>query len=161
MQRTLSDFGKNAEREAKAAINAAVDMMITDAKSNAPRDLFDLVNSIDKENADNGWRVVFFVGEPHGAFMEFGTGPQAKVPPELEQEAAKFKGYSSGDFHQFLKNIEEWCARKGIPQDAAFLIALSILNKGLKPRPYFYPAYLKYRDRIMPDIRERLQRLLR
>jgi len=161
LRRTLTNFRKNAEREAKEALNIAVDKMIADAKANAPRDLFNLVNSIDKENRDNGWTVVFFVGEEHGAFQEFGTGSKAVVPPELETEASKFKGYKDGNFEEFVANIREWCSRNGIDPAAAWPIAVSILNRGLRPQPYFYPAYLKYRDTIIPDVRERLQRLLR
>lgn len=161
LRKTLSNFRQNAEKEAKTAMQEAVSKMITDAKSYAPRDLFNLVNSIDKEDRDNGWTVVFFVGEAHGAFMEFGTGPRVDVPPELSAVAADFKGYKSGSFDEFVGNIREWCARKGIDTDAAYVIALSILNKGLAPRPYFYPAYLKYRGTILPDIEDRMQKLLR
>lgn len=161
LQRKLKNFGKEAEAAGKAAINSAVDKMITDAKANAPQDLYNLVNSIDKENRDNGWTVVFFVGEAHGAFQEFGTGVRAEIPAELASEALKFKGYKSGNFEDFLAEIKAWCSRKGIDPEAAWPIAVTILNKGLSPQPYFYPAYLKYRDTIMPDLKQRIKNLWR
>lgn len=159
LQKTLRDLPKKLEAEGMAAINYAVDNMIRDAKARAPQDLFKLINSIDKEDKDNGWTVVFFVGEVHGAFQEFGTGKQVSVPAELSGIASEFRGYKSGSFEQFVEDIEAWCVRKGIDPQAAYPIALSILNRGLAPQPYFWPAYLKHRDTIIPDIKERIKRL--
>src|SRR5690606_29264965 len=114
LTRQLNQLPKDTEKIAKDTLNEVVDMMITDAKANAPRDLGRLIDSIDKESKDNGWTLVFFVGEVYGAFQEFGTGGRVQVPAELADIATSLRGYSSGSFSDFLQSIEEWCARKGI-----------------------------------------------
>jgi hypothetical protein len=56
--------------------------------------------------------------------------------------------------------IKEWCKRKGIPQGAAFPIARSIHEKGIKrslffskPMKYMYPRFVdKYARAVSKDI---------
>lgn len=156
----IDRFDRDSEKIAKQTIEEVVDMMITDAKAKAPRDLGRLIDSIDKESKNNGWAMVFFVGEIHGAFQEFGTGGRVQVPSELASIASSFRGYESGDFSDFLKAIEGWCDRKGIDRNAAYIIAVSILKKGLNPQPYFYPAYLANRDKIISLITQKTERWL-
>lgn len=138
-----------------------VGLMVADAKADAPVDLAKLINSIDRKRSETGWSVVFYVGEAHGAFQEFGFGKYLEVPAELSEEALKFKGYKSGNFEEFLADITAWCERKGIDTGAAWLIAVSILRKGLRPKPYFYPAYLKHKDTIAPIMYKRIKELMK
>lgn len=140
-------------------VNEYVDRMIADAKANAPEDLGDTKGSIGKEN-DGNMKVIFFVGSAHGAIQEFGTLGYMDVPPELEEEAQKFKGYKGGDFEEFLDAIKAWCQRKGIDENAAYPIAVNILRNGLKPQPFFYPAYRKYKESMLEEIDKRLQKLM-
>lgn len=158
--RDIDRFERDAELITKRTIEEIVDMMITDAKAKAPRDLGRLIDSIDRENKDNGWTIVFFVGEVYGAFQEFGTLGRVNVPTELASVASEFKGYKSGDFSEFLKSIEEWCGRKGIDSSAAYPIAVSILRKGLDPQPYFYPAYVANKDKIIPLLESKFSKWL-
>lgn len=160
LQKKLNGASVAVNAAVNSAVNEVVNKMIADAKANAPVDLRRLIDSIGKENKDDGWTVVFFVGEVHGAFMEFGTGPQVSIPDEMESEAKKFQGYKGGNFDEFLDEIEAWATRKGIDPEMANLIASKILSRGLAPRPYFYPAYLKHRDEIIPAIKEKLNKLL-
>lgn len=59
-----------------------------------------------------------------------------------------------------LSAIKEWCKRKGIPQGAAFPIARSIHEKGIKrslffskPMRYMYPRFVdKYANAVSMDI---------
>lgn len=162
--RDIKDAQKKIHSTTMDAIAEVVDKMIEEARKNAPEDLRNLIDSIGKEYKD-GWTIVFFVGEEYGAFMEFGLAglrnisSNLDIPEEMEAEARKFKGYKGGDFKQFVKDIEAWCGRKGIDPEAAYPIAVSILNNGLQARPYFYPAYLKYKDEIIKLVEKRLQEL--
>lgn len=155
--RDLDRLEKDSEEITKRTIEDVVNMMITEAKARAPRDLGRLIDSIDKENKDNGWTFVFFVGEVYGAFQEFGTGARVQVPTELQDVASSLKGYSSGNFSDFLKSIEEWCQRKGIDKKAAWVIAVSILKRGLDPQPFFYPAYVNNKDKILPLLEQKFK----
>lgn len=140
-------------------IDKYVDLMVADARQNAPVDLGVARDSIGKEVKDRA--VVFHVASAHGAIQEFGFGAKmGDIPPELESEALKFKGYKSGDFKEFVKELEEWCARKGIDTEAAYPIAVSILNNGLAPQPFFYPAYQKYKPMMLKEIDTEVQKLL-
>lgn len=155
--RDIDRLENKAEDDAMIVINENVDKMIIDARSNAPKDLGRLIDSIDKEkNGDSA--VYFYVGEDYGAFQEFGTGTYVKVPNELADVAQDFKGYKSGNWSEFYEAIKDWCLRQGIPENAAYPIAMSILRKGLKPQPYFYPAFLKNKDNILTDLEKRLER---
>lgn len=155
---------KKLQDTVKDAISEVIDLMIEEAKRNAPKDIGDLINSIDKESKD-AWTMVFFVGEVHGAFQEFGLAGLRNVqsnliiPEEMEEVAREFKSYKGGNFKDFVKEIEEWCGRKGIDEGAAYAIAVKILNYGLEARPYFYPAYEKYKPEVLKRVKERVQEL--
>lgn len=107
----------------------------------------------------------------YAVYIEFGTGAQVDVPPELAEFAAQWKDQKNGgSFEDFVKNLTEWVKRKGISPDEgtteadyknmATLMAMDILHNGLKARPFFYPAYkqatknLKTRiNKIIKDIK--------
>lgn len=156
LQRDLNKLEKEVAMESKKILEQVVDRMIQDAKANAPRDLGRLIDSIDRENKDNGWTVVFFVGAEYAFATEFGTVTKVQVPDELKDVAMQFKGYKNGDFSEFLDNIKAWAKRKGIEDSAAYPIAMSILRKGINPQPYFYPAYLRHRGEIEELIKQKI-----
>lgn len=156
LQRDLNKLEKDVATESKKILEQVVDRMIQDAKANAPRDLGRLIDSIDRENRDNGWTVVFFVGAEYAFATEFGTVTKVQVPDELKDVAMQFKGYKNGDFSEFLDNIRAWAKRKGIEDSASYPIAMSILRKGINPQPYFYPAYLRHRGEIEELIKQKI-----
>lgn len=88
------------------------------------------------------------VSAKHAAYVEFGTGAQVSIPndPILQQLAAEAKNQEKGSFATFLEKIKEWMKRAGVhaadgkDDELAYLICVSILHKGLKPRPFLYPA---------------------
>lgn len=140
-------------------VDKYVDLMVADARANAPVDRGFTKNSIDKE-VKGDFSISFFVGTAYGAIQEFGTGDYMDIPSELEQDALVFKGYKSGNFDEFLEEIKEWCSRKGIDEGAAYPIAVKILNKGLRPQPFFYPAYRKYKDALIAEANVELKKLV-
>ena len=106
LNRELNKLEKDVEVESKKVLEQVVNRMIQDARANAPRDLGRLIDSIDKEDKDNGWTVVFFVGAEYAFATEFGTVTKVQVPDELRDVAMQFKGYKNGDFSEFLSNIK-------------------------------------------------------
>ena len=93
----------------------------------------------------------------YAGYVEFGTGKKVSVPPEFSDIAAKVRSRPTKSFKEGLEAIKDWCKRLGIDVKAAYPIFMSILgytkNKGSKgwskngvdgvrPRPFFYPAYL-------------------
>jgi HK97 gp10 family phage protein len=91
---------------------------------------------------------------PYAAFMEFGTGAKVKVPTELKALAIQFKGGKGGDFESGLESVKDWCRSKGIDEEAAYPIFISILNNGVEPQPYLYPALLKARKILINDLKQ-------
>lgn len=89
---------------------------------------------------------------PYAPFVEFGTGRQVQVPPEMEAEARRFANKKWGGFEKGLDNIREWLRRNGGDPDNAYIVFVSILRRGLKPQPFLYPAFVVGRDRFLSDV---------
>ena len=85
--------------------------------------------------------LTLFNNVPYAPYVEFGTGARVDVPAELQDVAIQFKGGKGGSFDDLLANIKLWCKRKGIDEKLAYIIAVSIIKKGLHPQPFLYPAY--------------------
>lgn len=156
----LKRFGAQGEALTRAVVQSTGDTMVATAKRNAPKDVGALANSIVKIPKKENLSFEIEVGMEYGAFVEFGTGALADVPSELADEAVKFKGYKgTGNFDVFLTEIKDWCRRHGIPEEASYPIAVAILRKGLKPRPYIYPALVTARKDIVEKLKTAITRL--
>jgi HK97 gp10 family phage protein len=139
----INSFGNDAKRMAVAITNSTADSIVADAKQRAPVNFGQLRLSIQNTTATIQLnRSLIFSNAPYSAFVEFGTGSKVKVPPGFEKLASEFKGKGGGSFDDFLDNIRDWCKKKGIDEKLAYPIAVSILRTGIKPQPYFIPAYL-------------------
>lgn len=102
----------------------------------------------------------------YASFVEFGTRRYAAayvatLPPDWRAYAATTKGKTGkGTFDDFIQAIMAWVRRKGIgahttksgnkssskasldsQQQAAYFIALNILQNGIQPHPFLYPAF--------------------
>ena len=102
---------------------ATADEIADEARRNVKElDAFDtggLYGSIKVSESAKGRSVVVYSDSKHAPFIELGTAPH--FPP--------------------LAAIRAWCARKGIPESAAFPIARAISERGTPERPWLYPAY--------------------
>ena len=157
--------------------------VVEDAKRFAPVDEGVLRNNINFAFpvSDKGFRVDITVNVPYAAYIEFGTkkyaaAEVAKLPPEWKTFAAQFKGRAgSGSFDEFVQNIMEWVQRKGIGalktksgnnsksadsldamQQAAYWIALNIIQNGIHAHPYLYPAFKKNKDEFIANLKKQL-----
>lgn len=74
---------------------------------------------------------------PYAAYQEFGTGGFVSVPPEMQEQAARFKSASSGAI-PFIQT-EEGPGRR----------------ISMRPQPYMYPALVLQRSQLLTDL-ERL-----
>lgn len=189
--RKLKDFGAKGEQMAKAVVSATANDIRNEAIRNAPANYGRLRQSITVVVLDDGYRNDIQVGVPYGAYVEWGTGTYVSVPAELQSLAITFKGKGksggkSGDFEDsdFFKAILDWVRKKGIAygatfsvktrrrtgnknanaeadKQAAYVIAMSILKKGIKPQPYLYPAYLRYKGDFQKRLEAGVDRLVR
>jgi len=147
IQTAFDNFGLNVQRE---------------AKQRAPVDEGLLKNSIFADKAFLSAIVGCSVN--YAAYLEFGTRRFAAayvstLPATWQQLAAQSKGKGGGTFEEMVLRITEWVRREGIgaeltksgnasksksslnaQRQTAYLIARSILIKGIQPHPYLYPA---------------------
>jgi HK97 gp10 family phage protein len=149
-------FGDQAKRLVNAETEAIAMQIERDAKRYAPANFGKLKQSISRQKiSPSHYRIM--VNEMYGAYMEFGTGAKVKVPAEFRDMANSFRPKTGKTFEQGLESIKVWCRAKGIDEDDAFIIFVTILMNGLEPRPFLYPAYVKGKK----DYLNNLQRLLR
>lgn len=82
---------------------------------------------------------------PYSVYIEFGTGKKVEVPvdtpDELKKVARKATGNRGGSFDDLLTRIERWARKKRIPEEAAYPIALTLVEEGQEPQPFMRPAY--------------------
>jgi len=129
------------------------------AKNLAPKNNGTLAQSIHTMESEKGLTQNVGTNEPYAPYMEFGTGSRVQVPAEFSNMANRAKDKSEGNFKQGLESIKRWCIKKGIDVKAAYPIFVAILNNGLTPRPFMYPAFVKARATFADDIKDALKRL--
>jgi hypothetical protein len=90
----------------------------------------------------------------YAPFIEFGTGAKVKVPAEVSNYAASFRGQKRGSFAQFVIKMRDWLKRNGYNEKLAFIAALNKIKNGSEPRPYFFDPYLKKRRQLIDRIKK-------
>ena len=141
-------------------INATALNIENKAKKLAPINLGQLRNSI-ALTKDSELTYTVAANASYSAYVEFGTGPQVNVPADFTSYALQFKGKSSGKFKDMVEALTLWVKRKGIgngknDKGLAYVIALSILRKGMRPQPFLIPSY----EMEKPKLIQRLNQLL-
>lgn len=96
----------------------------------------------------------------YAPFQEFGTGARFSANSEWQAIAAQFKGMQNGNFDVFLQKIKEWCNRKGIDEEEAYVICRKILENGLRPRPFLQPAFYYVSPLIVKRIKAVIKQAL-
>jgi len=141
-----------------------------------------LLGSID--STVNSLSVTITANRNYAAYIEFGTRKFAasyisSLPSEWQAYAGTFRGDKtgdSGDFNDFVQAIMAWAQRKGIGalktksgrnsqsaasydsmQQAAYWIALNILQNGIRPKPFLYPSIV----RELPKLEKRIENIFK
>ena len=166
--------------ELNAELSSFAANVVRDAKENLSQhgniDRGYLTNSIAFAPLPNGVEIV--ANCVYAAYVEFGTrkyaaAQVAKLPPEWKAYAATFKGKGGGSFDEFIQAIMAWVQRKGIGslktksgnnsgsrdsldamQQAAYAIALNIIQNGSKAHPFLYPAFEHNRTLLLESLRK-------
>jgi len=146
---------KVLQQEVSDEMSASALTIQRDAARRAPRNLGKLAQSIQIDNTQALSKTVFATAS-YAPYVEFGTGGQVSIPPGWESEAAAAQG-KGGKFKDMLLAIRDWCLRKGIDPKAAYPIAVSILRKGIRPQPFFVPAYEAERPKLIQRIKNLLK----
>ena len=141
-------------------INASALKIENQAKRLAPINLGQLRNSIAlTKDVDLTYTVA--ANASYAAYVEFGTGPQTSVPSDFKSYAEQFKGKSGGKFKDMIEALTLWIKRKGIgngknDKGLAYVIALSILRKGMRAQPFLVPAYEMEKPKLIKRLKDLL-----
>jgi HK97 gp10 family phage protein len=160
IQDALKNIDGKLKQDVGDEINASALKILTDAKRLAPVNFGQLRNQIAIEPIDDLTYAVEAKAS-YSAYVEFGTGNQVSVPADFTSYAAQFKGKKGGKFKDFVDALTLWVKRKGIgdgknDKGLAFVIARSILQKGMRPQPFLIPSY----ETEKPKLIQRLKKLL-
>lgn len=156
----LANLSKEGKEAAQEVVYDTASATVRHAKRLAPLDNGELRRGIGLRKDDSeGLSATVYSEAPHSGYVEFGTGPQVRIPPEFMEMAAKYKGGKGGSFQEGLANIRRWCKKKGIDEKYAWVIFMNILRRGLRARPFFYPAYRLGLALFEKRMREALNRL--
>lgn len=138
---------------------AAYDINAEASKNIRDQEAIDTGELLSHQQVDDTRPREYFVFNDafHAAFVEFGTGKQFEAQPEWKDIAAEWKGKQNGTFADFVSKLKEWCNRKGIDEKHAYPIAVSILNNGLKARPFMQPAV----NLVGPKLIRRINKLIK
>lgn len=136
----FDQFGKEGEKNAAGEVEAAARDIETKAKKLAPANFGKLRQLISPEKVNKlTWEVE--ANAPYSGYVEFGTGSKVSVPAEMQELANSIRGKKGGNVDDALESLKDWCRSKGIDERAAWPILMSILDEGLRPRPFLYPAW--------------------
>ena len=153
-------YGKKVQAEIKDEVGASALKIQSDAKKLAPVNLGTLRNTIYLvEQSVSQSKFMFSVGASarYAPYIEFGTGGKVSIPAGYETYASQFKTKTGGTFKEMVKALTEWVEKKGIgggknSKSVAYMIALSILRKGLRPQPFLIPAFEQERPKLKSRI---------
>lgn len=177
VQKLATDTNKNA----KTALVSFGKNVETQAKRDAPADEGKLKASINSVFDNKTFTVKITVATDYAAYQEFGTRKFAAayvgtLPQEWRTYAATFKGKTGGSMDEFIQSIMAWVKRKGIgadmtksgnvsssasslekQQQAAYWIAINILQNGIKPKKFLYEAVKDNLPKLQSDFNKVFQ----
>jgi len=182
----LRNVNNAITREIDDELLSAANKIRSDAEKLAPKNFSELVNSINFEKVGL-MQYSIFANAYHAPYIEFGTKKKTKVPAEMSAVAAVVKGRPKrGTFAEMVDNIQDWIKKKGIAatqvtqvktgkrkgqfkksgalvqaiyeRQLAFHIAKRILQNGINPQPFLYPAFIKNKAKLISTIQAVLNR---
>ncbi|SDZ82190.1 hypothetical protein SAMN05192529_102140 [Arachidicoccus rhizosphaerae] len=179
----IKKIPKELEQSVKELVEDTAQGVVRDAvnnvRANGSTNYGTLMQRITAIPKKNGLSQDVFVGVEYAPSVEWGTKGQVRVDYGLEAYASQFKGKPTGTWEEFLASVLDWVKKKGITgvysvktrkrltgkkynndaedERVAYLIARSIYLHGIKPKPFFFPAWFKNTK----DFEKELNKILR
>ena len=160
---SMDDLYADLEGQFDEILEENMDNIEANMKALSPVDMGQLRASIMSDNdfLEKQIRIDAF----YAPYIEFGTGLKASayvsgLPADWQEYAQKFMGKSENkNFDEFIDRMIEWTKRKGITgingetqEQIAYMIARSIMQKGVTPHPFIYPSIIKGLNEIYNDL---------
>ena len=160
VKKALESLDVNIKKEVSNEINASALRIQNSAKRLAPVNFGQLRNGISLTR-NNNYTFTVESKASYSPYVEFGTGGKVSVPADFQSYAMQFKGGKGGKFADMIAALTLWVKRKGIgngknEKNIAFLIARSILQKGMRPQPFLIPAFEQEKPLLIKRIKELL-----
>lgn len=131
----LKNMPRTLEREIGGEVKDAAELWAAGAKRDAPVDVGFLRGQISTSKLSAmDWEVTSHA--EYSAYMEWGTKTRVSVPADLQGYANQFRGGANQGGAK--KAIFKWMDRVGIPKDRQWVVFMSIIIKGVHPRPFFF-----------------------
>ena len=160
IQDALKNLDVSLKKDVSNEINASALKIQSDAKRLAPVNFGQLRSGIRLEKVSD---LTFGVESTasYSPYVEFGTGGKVSVPADFQDYARTFKGGKGGKFKDMVDALTLWVRRKGIgngknDKGLAYVIARSILQKGLRPQPFLIPAYEQEKPKLIKRLKDLL-----
>lgn len=153
LQDRIKNLPDKLVKRIDAELKYGAEGIAAEAKSNAPGDQGILRQEISAGKLDT---LSYYVvsGALYSAYVEFGTRTKVSVPAELADFAAQFIHGGAASSLSAKEAIFEWCRRHGIDRKAWYAIYISIMIKGTRPQPFFFPAFFHQRPIIIKNIQQ-------
>ena len=151
LEKQLLKAGPKTTKAAQLELKATAFETNEIAKSLAPIDRGGLKGSMAFEPIT---KSAYKIGNnrDYAPYVEFGTGSVADIPAEWSSFALQFKGATGKGWDNGLEEITRWCIKKGIPEEAAYPIFMSILESGVIATPFLYPAFKEGRKLLVKRV---------
>lgn len=141
-------------REVDGVVKDAANVWSQRAKQDAPKDQGRLINEI-KPIHVKAMESEVVVNVEYAAWVEWGTKTKVRVPPEIAQYAATFRGGGKrGERFATQKKIFAWMDRVGIPIEKQWFVWISIIVRGINPHPFFFIQRPIVEKQFIGDIKD-------
>jgi hypothetical protein len=156
IERAIKRIDEKATKGLSDELSASALNIQRNAKRMAPANLGKLRQSINIDINKTLFKSVFS-SVRYAPYVEFGTKGNARIPSGYEAFAAQYKGKGGGTIMEMVKALTLWVKRKGIDPKFTFVIVRAILRNGIKPQPFFIPAF----EAEKPKLLSRLKKLFK
>ncbi len=176
----IKEFGEDAPGIVDDEMTAGALEMVRIAKRLAPVDEGLLRNEIGAD-VSKPYLKEFYAAVFYSAYVEFGIGAKVSIPAGYADFAAKYRGKANrGNVMQFYYKLVQWVIRKGISgtysvktrrrsrvtksetdraYQIAYVIMISIFKNGIRPRPFFIPAFKEVQPKIVQRIVQNIRKI--
>jgi hypothetical protein len=156
IERAIKRIDEKATKGLSDELSASALNIQRNAKRMAPANFGKLRQSINIDINKTLFKSVFS-SVKYAPYVEFGTKGNARIPSGYEAFAAQYKGKGGGTIMEMVKALTLWVKRKGIDPKLTFVIVRAILRNGIKPQPFFIPAF----EAEKPKLLSRLKKLFK
>ena len=156
IQKAIEQMDKRSVEVLSKELSASAQTIRSTAIRNAPGNFGKLRQSINADITKDLFKSVFCKVN-YAPYVEFGTKGNARIPAGYEAFAAQYKGKGGGTIMEMVKALTLWVKRKGIDPKLTFVIVRAILRNGIKPQPFFIPAF----EAEKPKLLSRLKKLFK